>query len=240
MSDHREPYESLDHKEAETSALTQSERAEDIAVLVRVMGDFLPGFAALEGYVSDGPHDVAVLGMCIRAFNSLKCAYDLLLKGYYSQSVTLARTIDEDWAACLYISRHPESAVRWFDDKPPSPSTIRKSLGFDKDIKAKLDESYSVTSSFAHSGRAAIITSIDRSADGIGLRLGGSYDPQHFTVALYMLVSAAVNLLGIPLAYLHEKHPEWLSQCTETRDAAIEWIKRINQEVLDRQERSTE
>jgi len=127
----------------------------------------------------------------------------------------------------LYVAKHQDQAERWLKDKPPKPSTIRKSLG----DKAKLDESYRVLGKFAHPGLAALVTTIDREPGILTLRLSGTYDERHFTVALYMLFGSAVNLLAIPLMYLHEKQPELLARATSTRDAVIKWIQRANAET---------
>jgi hypothetical protein len=221
-------YESLDDREAETEAITLATHTDDVSLLLRVMQQFLTGFRFMDGYVGNGSHDTAVLALCMRGFNSIRIAQLLLIKGYYSQAISMARSTEEDWAACSYIARNPKSAELWWKNRPPKPATIRKGIGFDKAHKAKLDESYQVLSQAAHPGRLAIETTLERSEGSIALHLGGGYNADFFRSALYMVLGSAIELLGVLVGYLHDEQAEWFKEAESLQDDVIKWIREVN------------
>jgi len=223
-------YESVDHKEAETLRETLNYHVDEVSLLQRVLGDYLPAFAALDGYRIQDQSEELILALLIKAFNSLKCAHDLLLKGHYGQCLTLVRTVEEDWLTCIYVNKHREKAKLWLKGRR-TPSFACMRLDLDEDFRKKVAESYGILSTFAHPRLRSIVVSMDREPGNISLRLGGKYDRDHFTAAIYSMIGSATDLLGIPAIFLHEKEPAWFAQINDTQAVVIKWLRKVNEDV---------
>lgn len=229
----RESYPSFDDKEAETRRQTIANHQEDIALLQRVLNDFLLGFDALHGYKTKHQNEGLMLTLCVKAFNSMKCAHDNLLNGYYAQCLTLVRTVEEDWLTCLYVHKHPDKARLWLGNRrTPSFQCMRCDL--EEELRRKTSQSYGILSTFAHPRARALAVSMNRTQGRISPRLGGKYDADHFIAAIYMLIPAALNMLGIVAVFLHDTQPAWFERITTTRDDAIAWVQSVNQKVARR------
>ena len=221
---------SLDGIEDENRRQTLKHHGGDVALVERVLNDFLPAFDALDGYRIQHDWERLLLILTGKAFNSLKCAYDALLRAYYSQALALVRTVDEDHPTCLYVHNHRDEAELWLKGrKVPTFECMRSELG--DVLKGKLRESYGILSTFAHPRAAALAVTAGRLGGDLDLRLGGRFDPNHFTLAAYMLLPSATMMLGIPAIFLHDSQPEWMERITATRDEVIAWLQRINEEV---------
>lgn len=226
----RPRYSSLDEIEDENRRQTLKRHGGDVALIERVLNDFLPAFDALDGYRIQHDWERLLLILTVKAFNSLRCACDALLRGYYSQALTLVRTVDEDHVTCLYVHSHPDKASLWLEGRKTPPfGTMRSQL--DDLPEEKLRESYRILSTFAHPGAGALATTIGRLGGSPELRLGGGFDPHHFTFTAYNLLPYATMMLSIPAIFLANSQPAWLERITATRDEVTAWLQRVNEEV---------
>jgi hypothetical protein len=227
---HRRRYSGLDELEDENRRETLKHHARDVALIQRVLNDFLPAFDALHGYRMQHDWERLLLILTVKAFNSLRCAYDALLRAYYSQALTLVRTVYEDNLTCLYVHNHRDEASLWLKGaKVPSFATMRSRL---HDLpEEKLRESYGILSTFAHPREGALLVTIERLGSTVHLRLGGRFDSDHFIAAAYMLLAYGTGMLAIPAIFLATSRPDWLKRITDTRDEVIAWLRRVNEEM---------
>jgi hypothetical protein len=72
--------------------------------------------------VIGGDEEPIMIALLMRAWQTLACAYDLALRGYYPQALNLQRAPIEDWLAYWYLRSFPAEHPRFADLKQTTPS----------------------------------------------------------------------------------------------------------------------
>ena len=165
--------------------------------LVRRLLDFI--LEAL-GQIGDVPYlyDARTANVLLanRSFNSLRCAFDQILRGYYVQSFAQIRAALEDWFACQYFKAQPERAADLF----PNEDLIRTSKMADiAGVRHIYDSIYQEQSLVTHPRRLSIRMLLDSERKLI--RLGGNYDKLLALGCFYQLVRGIVMSIE-SLAYV--------------------------------------
>ena len=213
---------SLDEHEAETQVLTLADHANEIALLDRVLEHFLR-LDVLSGQKFESQAQRLILTLGVRSFNSLRCARDALLRGYYVQAMTLARAALEDWVTCLYVRKYPDEAQRWYEtDRPPSLGGMRRKLNH-QELDATIKEAYDVLSKFSHPSFRSVAASVDQTPGNTFLRLGGKYDAENFTGTIYAVIVEAMRMLRVPSIYVKRVSPEWVDTMRRIEQEVIQW-----------------
>ncbi len=101
MNKGHEPY-NLVWMESLTRKTTKEKHWKEIEICTGILNTFLSGFSSIGFFElkEDNESEYIWLLILIRCFNSIRCAIDMLLKGYYSQAMSLLRTATEDWFIC--------------------------------------------------------------------------------------------------------------------------------------------
>ena len=134
-------------------------------VLVRLLQDAVGLFAeafSIGNNMATSDTAIAKMSLLSHNFATLKCAVDLALRGYYSQSNSLIRMVYENWLAFHYLTINPNEArllLRRTSKRLPDPSKMLDAISEDID-KNKLKQWYGVLCCFAHPHAAGILPQI--------------------------------------------------------------------------------
>jgi hypothetical protein len=114
MSQQHPESESFEEAEARARAL-HSELAPD-AELIFLDGFnlLLRGLDALKGHNIGASQEHRVMtALVVQGLNSMRCAFDLAMRGYYVQALNLARPAVEDWMAYWFLRNYPREYQRF-------------------------------------------------------------------------------------------------------------------------------
>lgn len=126
-------------------------------------------------------------------------AFDRLCKGYYEDSIALARGPYETFARLMFMSCHKDAPYGALFDKTPPGTASFNLTGFLRD-ELRLDWAsiYSTMSVFAHSNVPAVLRSLDRNNKRVGApeRFGLTFEDDEVTLGV-----AAIFLPFLLLVY---------------------------------------
>ena len=99
-----ETWQSLEGYELKVKNTTITDKKAERDIIENLLNQYLAGFRVLGEFKAGEVQrlELAWLLLVVRGFKSLRCAYDLLQKGYYSQAVILIRAAEEDYLTCRH------------------------------------------------------------------------------------------------------------------------------------------
>lgn len=160
---------------------------------------------------------------------SLYSAFDRLARGYYEDSITLARTLYETFVRILFASCYPDDAYNTLMRKPPPGTKPFNLTNFVRDdLGLQWESTYGVMSGFAHSNAIGTLEAAKRATEGsgeperFGLRL--KFDAQRCELAIPLLQFVLLALLRFCV--------ERLVGSSELRDRAVMQTASESVEIL--------
>lgn len=208
-------WEDFDHEAREIKRITKRQAPETVQLLQDAVGLFANAFSIASPIKSGlNTRDAWRVKMSLlgQNLNTLKCATDLTLRGYYSQSMNLLRIVYENWVAYGYLSKYPARAYLWLHDNDSRRerdlrrhTTMLKDLeGFDESQKDKMRECYKALCSFAHTGAMGTcpLLSYDPIQDEVIVNLGATYEDGSFKRSACWISFLASNMMSLINSYL--------------------------------------
>jgi hypothetical protein len=194
-------WEDFDSEARKVDNFTKDQEPELVQLLQAAIGLFADAFSI--GDNSDTT-DVTLSKMSLLSqnFATLKCAVDLALRGYYSQSNNLIRIVYENWVAFHYLTKKPDQAhilLKPTGKQLPTHSVMLKALG-DDFSKDKLKQWYGVLCRFAHPNAAGILPQISANfiPDETSIHYGTTYKKHLFRASAYNIcIWTGINLAEI-------------------------------------------
>lgn len=231
-----EIWPSLEEFEAQVKAATVAKHKEEIGLIKKLLNHYLAGFGKIDKFTptNDNKLEYAWLLLTTRSFNSLRCAFDLLQKGYYSQAMMLIRAADEDYLIC----RDCENNQKTLDALLKGSGQLRKEdLRYSEMAKRISDEfydevwkdSYGQESEIAHASHMALRILVD--PDTNTLMLGGHHNNTLFVATCHNLLRVAVGMTEFMVRLLGNNANEWQRETYPTFQAACAYVERISNEV---------
>ena len=218
-------------REARTVENATLEQAPECVQLIQdAVGLFADAFAILDN--SDTTHaTIAKMSLLSQNFATLKCAVDLALRGYYTQSMNLLRSVYENCIAFHYLSERPDEAYLWLSKnrRPPSHSAMLGKLGKNFD---PLGEWYSMLCRFAHTDAMGVLPQIstDFSPNETTIHFGSTYKDDLFRVSAYTISTwAGVMLSDVSQWILNTS--DWHEKMTKIEARIIEFIEQENKKI---------
>jgi len=188
-------------RELEEKAVAYHEQtlAEDTTVWRDGVNILLLGFDALQGRDVRNDTEKVQVAILVRAWDTLYCAFDLALRGYYAQSLNLQRTPIEDWMAYWYLRSFPE-------DHPKFTKIGVKTPCFNdmvQRIEAKYGKEQGETvrpwimrlHKFSHVDRLGITMAILPGGDTLNLALGPQQDRLRYLLCVEQALTVIVELM---------------------------------------------
>lgn len=173
---------------------------------VQLLQDAVELFADAFSIISADTTDItdvnkAKMSLLSQNFNTLKCAVDLALRGYYSQSMNLLRHVYENWIAFLYLIKKPEEACVLLNGKInnrlPNPSDMLNELDEDF-LKKQMKDWYDVLCRFAHPHAVGVLPLISNTfvPDETSIFYGTTYKDELFRASAYSISVWTGVMLG--------------------------------------------
>ena len=204
----------LEEVEAAVVAQSIKEYREVLDGIERILNGYIAGAVSIGRFTQtdDNKKEWVWFLLTTRSFASMRCAFDLLKKGYYTQSVMLIRSTLEDWLAGQDCLTCPSTLAALLDPRARMPHVSEMVDRLDSDLqdwwrgKGKGDEgAYGVLSTFVHPRPRGLGMVINPESSKI--RFGTEYDRRAFIFTATHLVTAARRMSEL-LARIAGK--EWL------------------------------
>jgi hypothetical protein len=215
--------------EKRISERTQAENPTEVGLCERFLNHLGDGFNRIERPLAWEERKGTILLLATMGYNSLRWAWELLLKGYYTQANALSRTGWECWLNAAYLLLYPEQLESWRDfASRPRPKKMRRlvarrwaelGLGEADEFQTAMDRWYSDYSEYVHPSDGALKALVAQRNSGWWLSLGGEYDADLMVESTQMFCYAAMILS--PLLY------SFLPDTGEYRERAHELTREV-------------
>jgi len=214
---------SLDEVEARIREKSSKDHEVEIDLIEELLNSLLGGFGQLGSSVTieDPRLWWTLLRTTTRAFNSLRCAYEHMKTGYYSQALTLIRSVGEDYIFGRYYLAFPNELPAFLKgERPPTWRHMADKLG---DEGKSWYDVYGEQSQFAHTRKRALQVLLD--PESRTLRLGAHYDQLLLTWCAVDCVQASLQIHCLLAQVLEERGKAWVDRTTPLIKHAAEWHK---------------
>jgi len=226
----KETWPSLEEFEIKVKKTTIANKKAELDTIENLLNQYLAGFRLLHEFKTGEIQrlELAWLLLVVRGFNSLRCAYDLLQKGYYSQAVILIRAADEDYLTCRHCEINQETVEALLAGK----SRISKFRKMAKDISPKFcqswDTNFGQLSEIAHPRQLAM--GMTAKWDENRLNLGGNYIKNHFIATCHALLRSTVGMVEFLIKLLGDSAPQWEKESLPAFQEARVYVEKISKE----------
>ncbi len=227
----------LEELEEQVKSQTIQQHSEVLDNLENLLNSYLKGFGQLGTFTltDENQKEQVWLYLVSRAFNSLRWAFNLLQRGYYSQALTLTRSAYEDWLVCMDCRNNPETVEAILSAESYMPKFKAMSKRLEEPLRRGWDGDYGFLSTFAHPRHRAITVIVN--PEFKNLRVGPDYDETMFMITSYYLGTAGLRL-GMFLVLLTDlKSPEWAKEVflpvLENTEACLERIYEESKRLLE-------
>ncbi|MEA1958999.1 MAG: hypothetical protein U9N44_04915 [Chloroflexota bacterium] len=224
--------------ESKVKRITITSHKEDIFLIERLIDVYIDGFRLVDSVpiIDRSQLDHAWILLTARSFNSMRCAYELIKLGYYSQAVTLARSVYEDWLICqdCQTSRDTLDAVLSGkgklrqNDLRYSAMAKRISKRFHDDI---WKPNYGVQSEFAHAHAHSLNLLLDSETNMV--RFGSHYDQKGLIFACQNLIMLAIIMTEFLQKVLGSDGNSWEKEALPIIREAHEWLESTGSGVVN-------
>ncbi len=232
-----ETWPSPEEFEAQVKATTQAKHKEEIALVENLLNHYLAGFNKLGKFTLSENNELeyAWLLLTTRSFNSLRCAFDLLQKGYYSQALMCIRSVFEEWYTAKDCEINPKTLnalLRGDDDfwkHEGRYAEIAKRVEERLEIPEAWKNIYGPLSTITHARKQALMILINPETKE--LRVGGRYNTDLFLASYQSFLAAASIIPELLYKVLGDNAEQWWAETLPTPQEAKAEIERIGKEA---------
>ncbi len=108
--------------EASAVRFHETRAADAAAIYLDGFNILLRGLDPLSGYdIGEAPEQRVMVALFIKSLNSMRCFYELAVRGYFVQALNLMRTPVEDWMAYWFLRNFPERHNEFTDSGRDPP-----------------------------------------------------------------------------------------------------------------------
>ena len=228
----KEGWQVLDEEESRVMKRTSSKYKRELNLIVDLLDAYVGAFGLIGSLPEDNDLRLAWLLLVTRSFNSMRCAYDLLRRGYYSQALSLLRSVDEDWLICKDCEKHQPTVDALLHEKGElgkGDLTYGK-MAEREGIKQEWDQGYGHLSKFAHGRPLALDVLIDPGSHEV--RLGAHYDRVLLTYCCEVLIRAALRMTKYLVSVLGSRAELWMKETEAIVKEARVWLAELDQRYL--------
>ncbi|MDD5038018.1 MAG: hypothetical protein PHN78_01700 [Dehalococcoidales bacterium] len=219
-------WQGLKETESDVIRKTSGIHQREISIIGKLLNAYLVGFEAIGSFTRDKDNDLqyAWLKLVTRSFNSMRCAYILLEQGYYTQALSLLRSVDEDWLMSKDCEKNRLTLDALLNDKG---QLGKGDLSFGKmaereGIKPLWDSGYGHLSLFVHPRPLSLKVLVDPRAKT--LRLGASYDWVLFLYCCEVLIRDALRMTEYMVSLLGSRATDWQKQTWPIVQETTSWL----------------
>lgn len=225
---------SLEKIELQVKNTTITNKRHELTLIENLLKRYLDGFRILSSKTGElPPLEFAWLLLVVRGFISLRCAYDLLQKGYYSQAVILIRAAEEDYLTCRYCEVDGSAVDALLSGKGKlgtgkfTFTNMAKAIS--EDFYKNWQVNYGQLSEIAHPRQLGMAMIVDWKANKFNL--GADYNENHFVATCHALLRSAVGMTEFLINLLGKNALQWQKETYPVFQAACAYVERISEEV---------
>ena len=220
---------SIIEQERATLKTTRQNHVREIEIFAGMLNTFTSGFNRMGSFVlkDDNESEFIWLLLSTRCLHSLRCSIDLMLKGYYSQAMSIIRTITEDWFICGNAQGNDDVRNCLLNDKGRMPRYIDLA----EQMKAIniYEGDYRYQSKFTHSSKLSLRVLTNPKTNE--MRIASVYDEMLFLLCAESLIRVFLLMaeyLGRVLFYIDkDKAKSWDAQNGQNVKDASKWLEEI-------------
>jgi hypothetical protein len=201
----------------------------EIEIFTGILNTFLSGFSSMGSFElkDDNESEYVWLLILIRSLNSIRCSIDLMLKGYYSQAMSLLRTVTEDWFICGTVQDNKKVRDCLIREKGKMPRYVELATQM-KAINI-YEGDYGYQSKFIHSSRLSLRVLYNRvKREAV---IAPIYDEVLFLLCAESLMRVSLLILeymGRFLFYIDEgKAKYWHEQNSQRIKDVSSWLAEL-------------
>ncbi len=203
----------------------------EIELLAAILNVFTSGFNYMGSFERKEDNEAEYIWLLIitRCFHSIRCSINLMLKGYYSQAISLLRTGTEDWFICGTCQNNEE--VRSYLLRDKGRRLTYSSLANQMDAMDVYKEDYSYQSKFTHASRLSLRVLYDINTKK--LSVAPIYNELLFFLCAESLVRTFLRMaeyIGYLLYYLDkDKAKSWDKENSQRLKDAVNWLEELRE-----------
>jgi len=171
---------------------TKQKHWQEMELFAEILNIFISGFNHMGSFElkEDNESEYVWLLILTRCFHSIRCSINLMLKGYYSQAMSLLRTGTEDWFICGTCQNNEKVRDCLLRDKGKMPrySDLAKEMQAMKVYKWD----YNYQSKFTHSSRLSLRVLYNTNTKTINI--APIYDESLFLLCAESLVRVFIKM----------------------------------------------
>lgn len=226
-----ETWSSLEKSELEVKNTTIADKKAELDIIENLLNRYLAGFRALHEFKTGEVQrlELAWLLLVVRGFNSLRCAYDLLQKGYYSQAVILIRAAEEDYLTCRHCEINRETVEALLAGKSRVSRFKKMAEDISPEFCKNWDINYGQLSEIAHPRQLAMGMTANWKENKINL--GPNYIANHFIATCHALLRSAVGMTEFLTKLLGNNAPQWQKESLPAFREARTYVEKISEEM---------
>lgn len=231
----KEAWPSLEGFEITVRKTTIAGKKAELDTIENLLNQYLAGFRALHEFKIGKVQrlELAWLLLVVRAFNSLRCAYDLLQKGYYIQAATLIRSAEEDYLTCRDCEVNKKTIDALLDGKGELGKGELTFSEMAKRISPEFLEhwkyNYGQLSEIAHPRQLAMGMIANWKESKVNL--GAYYNENHFIATCHALLKSAVGMVEFLIKLLGESALQWQQESLPAFKEACKYVEKISEET---------
>jgi hypothetical protein len=201
----------------------------EIEVFAGILNAFTSGLNYVGSFEKKKDNETEYIWLLLvtRCLHSIRCAINLMLRGYYSQAMSLLRTGTEDWFICGTCQSNEQVRNYLLTEKGwmPKYKTLAKQMGA-PDV---YDGDYGYQSKFTHSSGLSLRVLQDSIAP--------KYDKYLFLLCAESLVRVFFRMaeyMGRFLYYLdRDKAKSWDNENSQSFKDASNWLRELREKYGD-------
>jgi hypothetical protein len=226
-----ETWPSLEELELKVKNTTITYKKAELAIIENLLNQYLAGFRVLREFKAGEIQrlELAWLLLVVRGFNSLRCAYDLLQKGYYSQAVILIRATEEDYLTCRHCDINQETVEALLVGKSKVSKFGKMARDISPEFSKKWDVNYGQLSEIAHPRWLAMGMTASWKENKINL--GANYIENHFIATCHALLRSAVGMIEFLVKLLGKDALQWQKESFPAFQEACTYVEKISKEM---------
>ncbi len=226
-----ETWPSPEQLELQVKNTTITNKKAELNLIKNLLNSYLAGFRVLPEFkTGEVPRlELAWLLLVVRGFNSLRCAYDLLQKGYYSQAVILIRAVEEDYLTCRHCEIRTETVETLLAGKARFSKFAQMANDISPKFRKNWDMNYGQLSEIAHPRQLAMGLTANWKENRVNL--GANYVERHFVATCHALLRSAVGMTEFLIKLLGEKTLQWQKEGLPAFQEACMYVEKVSKET---------
>jgi len=216
-------------QESSNKETTKQKHWREIEIFTGILNVFTSGFNHIGSFEIKDNNEAEYIWLLLvtRCLHSVRCSIDLMLKGYYSQAMSLLRTGTESWFICK--TAQDNQAVRdcLIRDEAQMPKYSK--LAWQAGAMKLYRGDYAYQSKFTHSSKLSLRVLQDPNTNE--MRIAPVYDEMLFLLCAESLMRVSLIMLEymwLFLSYIDkDKAKSWDNQNSQSIKDASNWLMEL-------------